>query len=244
MSTLIADASALVSLGVVADDDPDPLALCLSCYEGHRSNSGHRGTPRSPRMMTYTVGLQRPSSTELRRSRHDRSISTPNFRLMTVKTLLSPSRMTSTPHYCSVMSSINSAWSASLADTRLVTTPTLLSVLVRTEQLSAADARAILDKISDARSWDANSYVQRARSLLRSWTPTLSPIGSQSPPKTRPYLGPCSAQTINASLSRRSHIFNIREISEVSLVLGTFISRYTHIQICTISLHSNVTSCT
>ncbi|ELY92108.1 hypothetical protein C485_00005 [Natrinema altunense JCM 12890] len=55
---------------------------------------------------------------------------------------------------------------ASLADTRLVTTPTLLSVLVRTDQLSAADARAILDEVSDARSWDANSYVQRARSLL------------------------------------------------------------------------------
>lgn len=55
---------------------------------------------------------------------------------------------------------------ASLADTRLVTTPTLLSVLVRTEQLSDTDARILLDEISDARSWDANSYVQRARSLL------------------------------------------------------------------------------
>ena len=55
---------------------------------------------------------------------------------------------------------------ASLADTRLVTTPTLLSVLVRTEQLSTADARVLLDGISNARSWDANSYVQRARSLL------------------------------------------------------------------------------
>lgn len=55
---------------------------------------------------------------------------------------------------------------ASLADTRLVTTPTLLSVLVRTEQLSASDAQMLLDGISNARSWDANSYVQRARSLL------------------------------------------------------------------------------
>jgi len=55
---------------------------------------------------------------------------------------------------------------ASLADTRLVTTPTLLSVLVRTEHLSAADARLFLGEISDARSWGANSYVQRARSLL------------------------------------------------------------------------------
>jgi len=33
MSRLIADASALVSLGIVADDNPDPLALCLSRYE-------------------------------------------------------------------------------------------------------------------------------------------------------------------------------------------------------------------
>jgi predicted nucleic acid-binding protein len=55
---------------------------------------------------------------------------------------------------------------ASLADTRLVTTPTVLSVLVRIDHLSSDDARAILDQISDARSWDGNSYVQRARSLL------------------------------------------------------------------------------
>jgi hypothetical protein len=55
---------------------------------------------------------------------------------------------------------------ASLADTRLVTTPTLLSVFVRTEQLSAADARLLLEEISVACSWEANSYVQRARSLF------------------------------------------------------------------------------
>jgi len=48
---------------------------------------------------------------------------------------------------------------ASLADTRLVTTPTLLSVLVRTEHLSAADARLLLDEISDARSWGARTVT-------------------------------------------------------------------------------------
>jgi len=52
------------------------------------------------------------------------------------------------------------------ADTRLVTTPTLLSVCVRTGQLTPEEARSFLDDISIARSWDANSYVQRARSLL------------------------------------------------------------------------------
>ena len=55
---------------------------------------------------------------------------------------------------------------ASLADTRLVTTPTLLSVLVRAGELSATDARGLLDEIGKSRSWDANSYVRRARSLL------------------------------------------------------------------------------
>jgi hypothetical protein len=55
---------------------------------------------------------------------------------------------------------------ASLADTRLVTTPTLLSIFVRTRQLSNADAQRLLVTISDARSWAENSYVQRARSLL------------------------------------------------------------------------------
>nr|WP_233274838.1 hypothetical protein [Haladaptatus cibarius] len=55
---------------------------------------------------------------------------------------------------------------ASLVDTRLVTTPTLLSVFVRTEQLSSDDGRLLLNDISTARSWDGNSYVQRARSLL------------------------------------------------------------------------------
>jgi predicted nucleic acid-binding protein len=55
---------------------------------------------------------------------------------------------------------------ASLADTRLVTTPTLLSVLTRRGRVSAADAQLVLNEISNARSWETNSYVQRARSLL------------------------------------------------------------------------------
>jgi predicted nucleic acid-binding protein len=55
---------------------------------------------------------------------------------------------------------------ASLANTRLVTTPTLLSVFVRKGQFDADRALGLLDSIKEARSWDANSYVQRARTLL------------------------------------------------------------------------------
>jgi len=55
---------------------------------------------------------------------------------------------------------------ASLVDTRLVTSPTLLAICVRNGWLSSADAQAALEAISAARSWDGNNYVQRARSLL------------------------------------------------------------------------------
>ena len=56
---------------------------------------------------------------------------------------------------------------ASLADTRLVTTPTLLSAFVRAGRLTPAEARDVLDVIGAARSWESNSYVERARSLFR-----------------------------------------------------------------------------
>ncbi|WP_262181602.1 hypothetical protein [Haloarcula laminariae] len=54
---------------------------------------------------------------------------------------------------------------ASLANTRLVTTPTLLSVFVRNGQLDTDVAMSSLDAISEARSWDSNQYVDHARSL-------------------------------------------------------------------------------
>ncbi len=49
-----------------------------------------------------------------------------------------------------------------------VTTPTLLSMFVRTDRLTVEDASTLLDLIAAGRSWETNSYVQRARSLLRS----------------------------------------------------------------------------
>ncbi|OVE84741.1 hypothetical protein [Natronolimnobius baerhuensis] len=56
---------------------------------------------------------------------------------------------------------------ASLADTRLVTTPTLLTALVRNEHLAPADATALLSTMSDARSWKTNTYVAQARRTLK-----------------------------------------------------------------------------
>jgi hypothetical protein len=56
---------------------------------------------------------------------------------------------------------------ASLAETRLVTTPILLTALVRNEAISSDTAEAVLAEMSDARSWSSNSYVDRAKATLR-----------------------------------------------------------------------------
>ena len=44
-----------------------------------------------------------------------------------------------------------------------MTTPKLLAVFVRSGNLTETDAAALLDGMSDGRSWANNSYVRRAR---------------------------------------------------------------------------------
>jgi predicted nucleic acid-binding protein len=167
MSTLVADASALVSLGVVADDDPDPLALCLDKYE----------------VIVPTVVLEELREIASYDDAHGRAATTVHDRTgaLEVRSVALDAAFPLDDGENAAVTLANDLDAAlllcdeftqlglihaSLADTRLVTTPTLLSVLVRTGELSAAEARGLLEKISDARSWESNSYVQRARSLL------------------------------------------------------------------------------
>ncbi len=167
MSRLVADASALVSLGIVADDDPDPLALCLAQYEvivpmaviEELRDIASYEDAHGP---AATAVLDRTDALEIRSVDLDAEFPLDDGENAAV-TLAND--LDAALLLCDEFNQLGLIH-ASLADTRLVTTPTLLSVFVRTEQLSAADARLLLDEISDARSWDANSYVQRARSLL------------------------------------------------------------------------------
>lgn len=55
---------------------------------------------------------------------------------------------------------------ASLPDARLVTTPKLLEVLIHKGTMSEEDAVEALDRMTEARSWEGNSYVDRARESL------------------------------------------------------------------------------
>lgn len=167
MSTLVADASALVSLGIVAGDEPDPLALCLARYDvlvpqavieeleeiaSYDDVHGQAAATVLDRTDTFTMATVALDAEFPLDDGENAAITLANDRDAAL--LL-----------CDEFTQLGLIH-ASLADTRLVTTPTVLSVLVRTTHLSPADARALLDQISDARSWDANSYVQRARSLL------------------------------------------------------------------------------
>ena len=167
MARVIADASALVSLGIVADDEPDPLTRCLSRYEvivptavidelreiaSYNDVHGHAASAVLDRVDAFTR-----QSVDL-----DAEFPLDNGENAAV-TLAN--NLDAALFLCDQFNQLGLIH-ASLADTRLVTTPTLLSVLVRAEHLSAAEARLLLDESSDARSWGTNSYVQRARSLL------------------------------------------------------------------------------
>lgn len=167
MARLIADSSALVSIGTVASTEPDPLSLCLEAYDliiptevvteleeiaSYDDTHGHAATTvldRSEMLSTRTVDLD----TEFPLDDGENAAVTLANDLEAALFLCDEFNHLGLIH-------------ASLADTRLVTTPTLLSVFVRTGQLAPADARALLNEISAARSWDSNKYVQRARSLL------------------------------------------------------------------------------
>lgn len=167
MSILIADASALVSLGIVADEKPDPLALCLTRYEvfvptevvdeleeiaSYDDVHGRAAATVLDRTDTFTTASVDLDAEFPLDDGENAAVTLANYRNAAL--LL-----------CDEFNQLGLIH-ASLADTRLVTTPTLLSVLVRTDCLSPANARTLLENISDARSWNANSYVQRAQSLL------------------------------------------------------------------------------
>lgn len=167
MSQLVADSPALVSLGIVADTDPDPLSICQSRYE----------------VVVPTVVIEELREIASYDDVHGRGATTVLDRTAALETrsvdldaefplddgenaaVTLANELDATLLLCDEFTQLGLIH-ASLADTRLVTTPTLLSVLVRTERLAAAEARMLLEEISGARSWDVNSYVQRARSLL------------------------------------------------------------------------------
>lgn len=167
MPTLVADTSGLVSLGIAAGHDPDPLALCLDRYD--------------VRVRTAVVGELESVAT------HDDVHGIAAARVLEQEDQLNTASvdleaefpLDSGEHAAVTLANDVEAElflcdefnrlgliHASLATTRLVTTPTLLVLFNRTGLLTGTEALALLDRIGQARSWGTNSYVDRARSLF------------------------------------------------------------------------------
>ncbi|MFB6168648.1 MAG: hypothetical protein ABEJ43_07355 [Haloferacaceae archaeon] len=167
MATLVADTSGLVSLGIAADESPDPLVVCLDAYDvliptavvdelqevaSYDDQHGQAAAHVLDHRSQVTVASVTLDATFPLDDGENAAVTLANER--DTDLLL-----------CDEFSRLGLVH-ASLADTRLVTTPTLLSVFVRTERLSVDEARACLEAVSAGRSWATNSYVQRARALL------------------------------------------------------------------------------
>lgn len=167
MTESVADASALVSLGIAAGGEPDPLSLYLTEYEvtvptGVVDELRETASYDDVHGRAADTVLDRTDALGTRSVDLDAEFPLDDGENAAV-TLAND--IDAALFLCDEFRHLGLIH-ASLANTRLVTTPTLLSVLVRTDRLTATEARTLLDRISEARSWEGNSYVQRARSLL------------------------------------------------------------------------------
>lgn len=168
MAPIVADTSALVSLGTVASHQTGPLSILLDEYQigipeqvvselqetasyEDRSGEGAQAV------------LNRLSEFDVRTTELDENFPLDDGENAAV-TLAND--LDTRQFLCDEFNRL-ALIHASLADTRLVTTPTLLPALVRNDLLAPVDAADLLSKMSDARSWETNTYVSRAKGTLQ-----------------------------------------------------------------------------
>jgi predicted nucleic acid-binding protein len=167
MVRVVADTSALVSLGVVAETTPNPLDLLLASNElllpEHVLDElADTASYDDVSGAAARAVLDRQSSFEVRSVDLDESFPLDDGENAAV-TLANAIRAVQL--LCDEFNRL-ALVHASLVDTRLVTTPTLLTALVRNDVLSPESAEQLLETMSDARSWSRNAYVARARATL------------------------------------------------------------------------------
>ncbi|WP_254544303.1 hypothetical protein [Halomarina pelagica] len=168
MVLLVADTSALVSLGTVADASPNPLDLLL---DSHNVVVPRRVVDELTETASYDDAsgeaaqevLDRRSAVEVRSVELDETFPLDDGENAAV-TLAN--EIDAVQLLCDEFNRL-ALVHVSLAETRLVTTPILLTALVRNDALSPDAADEFLGEMSDARSWSSNSYVERAKATLR-----------------------------------------------------------------------------
>ena len=168
MVLIVADTSALVSLGTVAGTSPNPLNLLLDSHavvvpeqvidELFETASYDDASGEAAQAV-----LDRRSAFETRSIELDETFPLDDGENAAV-TLAND--IDAVQLLCDEFNRL-ALVHASLTETRLVTTPILLTALVRTGALSPDTAEAVLTDMSDARSWSSNAYVERAKATLR-----------------------------------------------------------------------------
>jgi predicted nucleic acid-binding protein len=166
---VVADTSALVSLGTVADADPDPLSHLLSEYD---VVVPERVVAELDDVAAYDDAHGRAAERVLARRAGFEGASTTldaSFPLDDGENAAVSLANDRDADFL-VGDEYNSVGlvHASLRDSRFVTTPKLLAVFVETGALTADDARSLLEAMVEERSWDGNSYVERAARTLGS----------------------------------------------------------------------------
>lgn len=168
MVLIVADTSALVSLGAVAEGSLNPLDLLLDSHtvvvpeqvvdELTETASYDDASGEAARAV-----LDRRSSFEVRSVELDETFPLDDGENAAV-TLAN--EIDAVQLLCDEFNRL-AIVHASLAETRLVTTPILLTALVRNDELSPDTAEAVVTEMSDVRSWSSNAYVERAKATLR-----------------------------------------------------------------------------
>jgi predicted nucleic acid-binding protein len=168
MALIVADTSALVSLGAVADASPNPLDLL---HDSHIVVVPEQVVDELTETASYDDAsgeaaqavLDRRSAFEVRSVELDETFPLDDGENAAV-TLAN--EINAVQLLCDEFNRL-ALVHASLAETRLVTTPILLTALVRNDTLSPDTAEALLTELSEARGWSSNSYVERSKATLR-----------------------------------------------------------------------------
>ena len=164
---IVADSSALVSLGVVADRFSNPLDCVLKTHDLFIPN---RVIDELEATAAYDDASGRAAESVLDRRDQfvvqsvelDDSFPLDDGENAAVRLA---NDLEATQFYCDEFNQL-ALIHASLTTARLITTPILHVILTRTGAMSVETAETLLEEITTARSWAENAYVIRAQKTL------------------------------------------------------------------------------
>lgn len=166
---VVADTSALVSLGTVSDAEPSPLDILLAqdtvlLPEQVRTELEETASYDDSSGRAATAVLDRREAFDVRSTDIEDSFPLDDGENAAVALA---NEVDASQLLCDEFNRL-ALVHASLTSTRLVTTPTLLAGFVSGGALSEESARELLATIGEDRSWSGNSYVERAKESISS----------------------------------------------------------------------------